>query len=381
VLRAGDTVFSTVRPYLEKIAFIDRTLENEFASTGFAVLRPGPRLDPKFLYYFAISREMLAQVLPLQKGVSYPAVLDREVRAAVAPVPPVDEQHRIVAVLDDLLSRVDGADSSVTRAAENAVTLVRATLFAGLRGELVEEDLSEGTGADAVGGVPAFAAQPGERVWSVPSTWVWARLGDLFKINVGATPSRAVPEFWSGELPWVSSGEVAFNRIADTTQHIARSAAGNPATRIHPPGTVMLAMIGEGKTRGQAAILEVEAAHNQNCASIRVGETRVLPEYIYGYLQERYLETRRGGSGGQQPALNKGAIQRFPVPIPPVGTQRRLVHAWQQMQDTTDRLSLDLEVARQRSAALRASLLSAAFAGRLTDSLPRVALERNGASA
>jgi len=57
----------------------------------------------------------------------------------------------------------------------------------------------------------------------------------------------------------------------------------------------MLAMIGEGKTRGQAAILDINAAHNQNCASIRVSETPILPEYVYAFLKERYLAGTRKG--------------------------------------------------------------------------------------
>ena len=203
-------------------------------------------------------------------------------------------------------------------------------------------------------------------MWPIPSTWAWVRLGELFQVNVGATPTRSNSRLWAGDLPWVSSGEVAFNRISDTREHIEREAAGNPLTRIHPPGTVLLAMIGEGKTRGQAAILDVEAAHNQNCASIRVSDTRVPPEYIFGFLQERYVETRRAGSGGQQQALNKAAIERFPVPIPPLGTQRRLVDAWAAAREATRRLGEDATRAAARTDALRRAVLAAAFEGKLT---------------
>lgn len=190
----------------------------------------------------------------------------------------------------------------------------------------------------------------------------------MFDVNVGATPPRGDRAAWDGDLPWVSSGQVAFNRIASTRESIARSAAGNAGKRIQPPGTVMLAMIGEGKTRGQAAILDIEAAHNQNCASIRVSQTRILPEYIFGYLEERYWETRRGAAGGQQPALNKAAITRFPVPIAPLGTQRTLAAAWDELRVQVRRLESSLEQLERHSAGLRRSLLSAAFSGRLTGS-------------
>ncbi|MGZ3382969.1 MAG: restriction endonuclease subunit S, partial [Isosphaeraceae bacterium] len=110
---------------------------------------------------------------------------------------------------------------------------------------------------------------------SLPDAWVWATIGQLFDVFVGATPSRGNPGFWNGDIPWVSSGEVAFGRIRDTREKITNEGLGNPQTRLHPAGTVMLAMIGEGKTRGQAAILDIPAAHNQNCASIRVSDTEI----------------------------------------------------------------------------------------------------------
>jgi type I restriction enzyme S subunit len=247
-----------------------------------------------------------------------------------------------------------------------AEQLPRHLLTRGLRGALVPDDLSEGSGADLISKAIRFQPRASDRIWTTPNHWVWARLGDVFQVNVGSTPSRANPGFWKGDLPWVSSGEVAFNRITRTRENIAFEAAGNPAARIHPPGTVLLAMIGEGKTRGQCAILDITAAHNQNCASIRVPETRILSEYVYGYLEERYLETRRSGSGGQQPALNKRTIQNFPVPVAPLGTQRRLVAAWSAARETTGRLREELGKATTRAQVLRRALLNAAFSGRLT---------------
>ena len=280
-------------------------------------------------------------------------------------VPDLPEQRRIVEYLEDHLSHLDAAETGLARASRSSRAMIQSALSAGVRGNLVEDDVTEGTADDLLGHCPDLVADEDERVWDVPDTWAWARLGDVFEINIGATPSRAIQDHWVGDLPWVSSGEVAFGRIASTREHITREAAGNPLTRIHQPGTVMLAMIGEGKTRGQAAILDVTAAHNQNCASIRVSATDILPEYIYGYLEERYIETRRGGAGAQQPALNKAAIQRFPVPIAPLGTQRLLVDAWDSARDAASRLRQELEVAQRRRDSLRRSLFAAAFSGQL----------------
>jgi type I restriction enzyme S subunit len=326
------------------------------------------RYDPEFLRL--VLPGYLDAIWAETSSVTVKHLSSRSIADIPLPLPPIEEQHRIVAILDEHLARLEAADRQLALAKRRAANLLRATLHKGLRGGLVADDLSEGSARDLTPSAPPFVAGDDERWWPVPSSWTWTRLGHVFEINVGATPPRADATAWSGSLPWVSSGEVAFGRIRSTREHITREAAGNPTTRIHPPGTVMLAMIGEGKTRGQAAILDIEAAHNQNCASIRVADTAVIPEYVYGYLEERYLETRRGGAGGQQPALNKAAIQRFPIPLPPLGTQRKLVSAWMELRDTCQRLASVIDQSTAHSANLRRSILVAAFSGRLTRAVP-----------
>ncbi len=123
----------------------------------------------------------------------------------------------------------------------------------------------------------------------------------------------------------------------------------------------MLGMIGEGKTRGQAAILDVWAAHNQNCAAIRVSETPVLPEFVYAFLRERYEETRGGSSGGNQPALNKGKIEGFVMPLPSVSEQIEIVSRIEKAELAWDNAVLDADL----GGALRQSILAAAFRGDL----------------
>ena len=89
-------------------------------------------------------------------------------------------------------------------------------------------------------------------------------LGTLFEISLGGTPSRKKQEYWNGDIPWVSSGEVAFSRIKRTREQITDVGLRDSSARLNPPGTVLLAMIGEGKTRGQPAILDIAASNNQN---------------------------------------------------------------------------------------------------------------------
>ena len=230
------------------------------------------------------------------------------------------------------------------------------------RGKLVEEDLSEGDARDLRGRFTAVAI---EGPWALPDQWIWRRLGDLFTVSIGATPSRSDTSLWGGGIPWVSSGEVAFNHISHTRETISIAALPDPGSRIHPPGTVMLAMIGEGKTRGQAAILDISAAHNQNCASIRVSETLILPEYIYWFLHLRYNENRQAASGGNQPALNKRKVENILVPLAPLGTQRKIVSILESVDLQIVRTADTVQGATKHAQNLKKKIYNAAFSGLL----------------
>lgn len=102
----------------------------------------------------------------------------------------------------------------------------------------------------------------------LPGGWLWSLFGQCFYVKVGATPSRKEESYWNGNIAWVSSGEIQFCRIKQTKELITELGFQNSSTQINPIGSVLIGMIGEGKTRGQAAILDISACNNQNCAAI-----------------------------------------------------------------------------------------------------------------
>ena len=196
--------------------------------------------------------------------------------------------------------------------------------------------------------------------------WIWSTLGEVFDVYVGATPSRQRPEYWKGNIPWVSSGEVAFCKIRKTRETITELGLQNMSTTVHSPGTVLLGMIGEGKTRGQVAILEIAASNNQNSAAIRVSEAGLPPEYIYYFLEGEYERTRRLGSGNNQPALNKSRVQLMPFPLPPLAEQHRIVA---KIEEFFTQLDAGVELLKKLKAKLkryRQAVLKAVVEGKLT---------------
>ncbi|MCF6362623.1 MAG: restriction endonuclease subunit S [Gammaproteobacteria bacterium] len=128
----------------------------------------------------------------------------------------------------------------------------------------------------------------------------------------------------------------------------------------------MLAMIGQGKTRGQPAILDIHACHNQNTAALRVSNAYCVSEYLYYYLAERYEETRQVGSGNNQQAMNKKVVQSLPFPLPPKEEQTQIVHRVEQLFAFADLIEQRLKEAQSRVNHLTQSILAKAFRGELT---------------
>jgi len=204
----------------------------------------------------------------------------------------------------------------------------------------------------------------------LPNGWAWMKLGEVFNIYLGSTPSRKRSDFWDGDIPWVSSGEVAFCKIKDTKEKITNLGYVSASTEVHPIGTVMLAMIGEGKTRGQAAILDIKACHNQNTAAIRVSETKCNPEFVYQYLVYQYEITRKIGSGNNQKALNKERVSDLIFPFCSYLEMNEVVRHIDEKLSVTDQLQQAVNSSIQQAESLRQSILKRAFTGQLVPQDP-----------
>lgn len=151
-------------------------------------------------------------------------------------------------------------------------------------------------------------------------------LSDIADIGTGSTPSRTNAAYFGGDIHWVLTAEVDECEIHSTSETLTKQAIKDCALRIYPPDTILIAMYGQGKTRGKAALLRVPAAITQNCAGIVIRRPDVLPRYVYYFLRSMY-EVIRGQeySGGGVPHLNLTIIANVRVPIPELAEQERIV--------------------------------------------------------
>ena len=286
-----------------------------------------------------------------------------------------DEQQRIVSCIEERFSELDKGVETLQTIKEQLAVYRQAVLKEAFEGKLTSSWRAENTLSNPQYDFDKIrrpneifkdtSGDENEIALNLPPTWLKARLGEIFEVQVGATPSRRVPEYWNGNINWVSSGEVRFNTIFRTNEKITPEGLAHASTNLQPIGTVMLAMIGEGKTRGQAAILNTEAAHNQNTAAILVSQTPCSPKYVYYFLQMNYDNTRRVGSGNNQKALNKERVRAIRFPFTSFDEQQKIVEEIESRLSVCDSIERTVNTALAQAEAMRQSILKKAFEGEL----------------
>lgn len=182
----------------------------------------------------------------------------------------------------------------------------------------------------------------------IPEDWEVKMLREFSEISSGATPSRNKEEFWNGNIPWVTTTLLNDSKIWSTEETISEEGLKKSATRLLPPGTILMAMYGQGKTRGFVSILMIAATTNQACAAISLNDHSNY--YIFYQLQYRYDQIRNLSNDGNQKNLSLGIIGQIEIPIPPLSIQLRIAEilsCWDEAIDKQTQLIEKLEIRKR----------------------------------
>ncbi len=211
---------------------------------------------------------------------------------------------------------------------------------------------------------PLPAISEDEKPFELPQGWVFERIAVFGLVGTGATPSRSNPAYWEpAEINWVSSGETAELFVGKTKEQISKLAIKETNVSIYPAGTLIVAMYGQGKTRGQITELLEPAGTNQACAAIRlIDETKAHKDFVKLFFRKAYLELREHAAGGAQPNLNVGKIASTVIPLPPIDEQHRIVAKVDELMTLCDQLKSRLQTSQQTQLALAESLVEGALA-------------------
>lgn len=192
----------------------------------------------------------------------------------------------------------------------------------------------------------------------LPKDWTVSTLGSIARITSGGTPDRTIKEYWNGYIPWVTTSKIDFSLIQEVEECITDKGLNNSAAKVFPKGTILMAMYGQGATRGRVGMLGLAAATNQACAALIVEPHKALNEFIFYYLSFIYRHIRELGHGGNQKNLNTGLIKNIAILLPSLHEQRHIVKiltTWDQAIDLTTQL---IAAKQQRKRGLMQQLLT-----------------------
>lgn len=194
----------------------------------------------------------------------------------------------------------------------------------------------------------------------VPKGWRFCKLADISRVTSGGTPNRAISEYWqNGTIPWIRTTEVqnCILQPEDAQEYISELGLRKSSAKLIPENTILLAMIGQGKTRGQIALLKFEAAINQNCAAIIFGKSQE-PEFYYHYLLSQYENIRNLSNSAGQSNLSGALVKAINVLVPPYNEQKKIAQilsTWDKAISVTEKL---LTNSQQQKKALMQQLLT-----------------------
>ena len=284
------------------------------------------------------------------RGTTFLELSGEALGAVKIPLPPESEQACIAAFLDRETAKID----ALVAEQQNLIALLKEK-----RQALISHAVTKGLDPD----VPmkdSGVAWLGE----VPAHWGVSALGYLATIETGATPDRAEPRYWNGSIPWLKTGEINWAPIREAEEFITEEGVANTAVRVAKPGMLLMAMYGQGATRGRVARLEIEATYNQACAAILFGD-RLLPEFGRYFFMAAYEHVRDGGNETSQMNLSAGLIAKIRLPVPRIDEQVAVVLFLDSEIANLDGLTAEAERAIAFLQERRTALISAAVTGKI----------------
>lgn len=363
--------------------------------------------DPSWLMHFINSPSFRGDVHSLQSGSTRKRISRGNLSALKLPIPPRVEQTRIVAKLEELFSDLDAGVAELKVAQKKLTQYRQSLLKAAVEGaltaewrqhnhptetgaQLLERILTERRTRWEARQLAKFAEQgkTPPKDWQkkypepvrpdtadlpeLPEGWVWASVDQLASIGTGVTPLRSKAIFFEGgEVPWVTSGALNHEFVSVASDLVTSTALKECRLDLYPIGTLLVAMYGEGKTRGKCSELAIPATINQAIAAIVLeGYALECKAHLKSFLLKSYEDMRKHASGGVQPNLNLQIIKTVAVPLPPAKEQRSIQSLLSVHLEAAREQQAAIETALKQSTAQRQNILRAAFSGQLVPQDP-----------
>ena len=346
----GDVIFAKVTPCMEngKIAIVNK-LKNAmgFGSSEFHVVRAKEQILNKYLFHFIIQDRFRNEAANVMTGaVGLRRVPKQFLENSFIPLPPLETQQAIVSKIEELFSELDKGIEDLKTAQLQLKTYRQSVLKWAFEGKLTNENVKDG---------------------ELPEGWKYVNIEDIAKVGTGATPLKGNKSYYeNGKIAWVTSGALNDEYVRNATDYVTELALKETNLKLYPKHTLLLAMYGEGKTRGKCSELLIEATTNQAIAAISFENYDInVKPYLKYFLLKNYNDIRMLSSGGVQPNLNLGIVKKTQLPFPPIEQHHHIVQEIESRLSVADKMEESITQSLLQAEALRQSILKKAFSGEL----------------
>jgi len=287
VVAKNEFCYNPYRINVGSIGLNTNDYDNQIISGAYIVFAcKEEELNPKYLDTLFKSKGFLNYVNDKANGGVRMNFKYEDMEAWEIPLPTLDEQNAIVAQIEKQRGIIDGAD-------------VICQNWQILESDFIKENIN----------------------------YNYFIIDDFASVGTGSTPSREIAEYFTGENNWVLTSEVAMTEISATSEKLSDSAIKDYGLKVYPENTILIAMYGQGKTRGQSALLKIPACITQNCGAIVLDEEKAIPKYVWYFLISIYEKIRgQDYSGGGVPHLNLTIVKQIRVPLPDLDIQEQIVN-------------------------------------------------------
>ena len=340
VFPKGTLLIALYGATIGKLAFLGVDAATNQAVCG---IYKNEKIDSHFLYNFLFYKKQ--DLVNQGIGGAQPNISQTILKNLKIPLPPLKEQQAIVSKIEELFSELDKGIESLKTALKQLKIYRQSVLKWAFEGRLTNDNVKDG---------------------ELPRGWELQRVEDVANVGTGATPLKSNSEYYGGSIPWITSGSLNDLHVTEATDYVTEKAIKESNLSIYPKNTLLVAMYGEGKTRGKCSELMIEACTNQAIAAIYFDKNqKFIKPYLKHFLLKNYDDVRKKSSGGVQPNLNLGIIKKLEFPFAPLHEQAKVVSEIENRLNVADQMEVSINESLLQSETLRQSILKKAFEGRL----------------
>lgn len=309
-IKTGDVLYVKTGSSYGKTGIVNKLSNKATINPQLVVLKPKKNTDSRLINYFLNSSVGKEQSELIVGGSTIPTITQESIKKMIFPKMSFEEQQKIADFLDKKTAQLDKAkallEEQIQKLKDYRASLIYETVTKGLDKTVPMKD----SGIDWIG--------------QVPQGWGSGKVKYFSQVSAGATPDRNNSLFWNGNINWMSSGEVNQGIVKHTSETITDLALKRTSTKLLPNGTVMLALNGQGKTKGTAAVLAIESASNQSLASFIVDNKILNNMYLYYFFVANYYNIR-GLKGEDRDGLNLQLVSNIVIPLFELEEQQKIV--------------------------------------------------------